>query len=105
VKKTICTCLVLCLTSVALATEVSWTRFKGTVKALNYKTGQITVQNAEGDLISLKVDKDIKIVKNKGEIFLESVNLDDKVTLLYLPSNPKSEQALEEEKTEDWKKK
>ena len=106
-KTILCLCLTL-LTSVALATEVQWTRFKGTVKSLNYKTSSITIQNADGDLFSLKLDKDVKIKKDKGEVSLDSVELDDKITLLYLPSNPKNEAALEgEEKLDEgqpWKK-
>ena len=80
--------LLLLLASFSSASNVEWTRFKGKVKATNGKTQSITIQNAEQDLITIKVDLDVQIIKDKEEVNLREVQIDDKVTLLYQPKAP-----------------
>jgi hypothetical protein len=79
--------------------EVDWTRFKGTVKGLNLKSNRITVQNAEGDLLGLQVNDDVKILRGKesAEVKLGDVRLDDRVILIHIPADkPKQEESFEE---------
>lgn len=89
--------LIAVLTNIGLAADVYWARFTGRVKGLNGKTSFITIQNKEGDLVSVKTDTDVTILKGKDEVGLGDVRIDDKVTLLYSPKaasvNPTEEPA------------
>lgn len=68
--------------------EVQWSRFKGKVKGINGKTSLITIQNGEGDLITVKVDDDVEILDGKDAKHLRDLSIDDKVTLVYSPKAP-----------------
>jgi hypothetical protein len=80
--------ILLLAAAVANATEVSWSRFKGKVKATNGKTSMVTIQNGEGDLIALKVDADVRVLRGKDDVKLGDLSIDDKVTLVYEPKAP-----------------
>jgi hypothetical protein len=77
--------LTLLLTHPVFGSDVLWSRFKGTVKAINGKTAMVTIQNAEGDLITVKVDADVILGRGKEEIKLSDLKIDDKLILLFVP--------------------
>jgi hypothetical protein len=79
--------IVLIVSAIAEA-DVQWSRFRGKVKGINGKAGTVTIQNAEGDLITIKVDADVQIERGKEMAKLNDLTIDDKVTLLYLPKAP-----------------
>jgi hypothetical protein len=88
--------IVLCfLVSSAYAADVEWSRLRGTVKALDFKAQRITIQNHEGDLLSILVTPDVHIAEGKSdtEIPIKDVHLDAKVTLTRIPAadKPKEE--------------
>jgi len=68
--------------------DVLWSRFKGTVKAINGKTSTVTIQNSEGDLITVKIDADVILGRGKEEIKLSDLKIDDKLILLFVPKAP-----------------
>ena len=75
------------------AAPVEWTRFKGTVKALDQKAKKVTLANKDGDIFTVLVDNDVIVVVGKEERQLKDVGLDDKVTLLRIPkADPPKEQ-------------
>lgn len=84
-KKLICAVAVVFVVGVVSGADVSWTRFKGKVKAIDQKASKITIQNAEGDLIGIKVDPDVSITCGKEVRTLKDVAIDEKVTLMFLP--------------------
>lgn len=71
--------------SAAFGSEISWSRFKGTVKAIDYKASTLTIQNSEGDLVGIKVNGDVTIRQGKDDVPLSKVQIDDKVTLFFAP--------------------
>ena len=67
---------------IAVALCVEWTRFSGTVKAVNLKASTVTLQDKNGDLFTIPVDYQVNIVEKSGDIrALKDVHLDEKVTL------------------------
>ena len=94
-KNKFTSCLV--AAAVACAAGVQWTRFTGTVKAINLKTASVTLQLKGGDLVTVPVDYQVKI-KEKGDIFreLKDLQLDDKVTLTLVPSEQSKEESFGE---------
>jgi len=73
---------------------IDWTRFSGTVKAVNLKDSTVTIQNKDGDLITIPIDYQTKITERRGELKgLAALELDEKVTLIRRPSvePPKTE--------------
>jgi len=80
--------LILGLSAVmAISSEVQWTRFKGEVKALDFKKNLVTIQNKDGDLFTITVDKDIVVVRDKADIEFADVRIDDKIVLMRIPSD------------------
>lgn len=77
----------------AHAADVAWSRFRGTIKAVNHKTGVVTLQNKDGDVFNIKVDADVTVVVGKEERAFKDVRIDDKVTLLYAPKVPLPKEA------------
>jgi len=72
------------------ASDVQWTRFRGQVKAVNYKTATLTLES-NGDLVTVKIDDDVTILRGKEAIDkISGVLIDDKVTLIYAPKAPAS---------------
>jgi hypothetical protein len=66
---------------------VEWTRLSGTVKGINLRSSTLTIQNRDGDLLTVPVDYQVKIVEKHGEIRdLKALALDEKVTLLRVPA-------------------
>lgn len=66
---------------------IDWTRFSGTVKALNMKESTVTIENRDGDLIVIPIDFQVKITEKRGEIRpLSGLALDEKVTLTRVQS-------------------
>ena len=76
------------LASVVRGSEVEWSRLKGTIRQVNYKTSTISIQDESGDLFKLKIDGDVTIQMGKQDKALKDVKLDDKVTLIYSPKAP-----------------
>jgi hypothetical protein len=70
--------------TVCRASEVQWTRFRGKVKAVNYKTSTLTLDSG-GDLVTVKLDDDVMILEGKEAVQPSGVLIDDKVTLIYAP--------------------
>ncbi len=66
------------------ASDVQWTRFRGKVKAVNYRASTLTLDSG-GDLITVKIDDDVTIFSGKDPVQLNSVLIDNKVTLIYAP--------------------
>lgn len=61
---------------------IDWTRLSGVVKAINLKDSTVTIQNRDGDLLTVPVDYQVSIEEKHGEIRnLKSLKLDEKVTL------------------------
>jgi len=78
------------------ASEIQWTRLKGTVKAANSKTQMLTIADPQGDLLSLHIDGDIDVMAGKDAVGkLSDLKLGDKVTLLYNPKAPAPKDAEE----------
>lgn len=75
------------------AVDVEWTRLRGTVKAINLKSSSLTIQNGDGDLISVPIDYQVKILEKRGDITtLGRLQLDQKVMLIRIPiEKPKEE--------------
>jgi len=81
---------------------VDWTRFRGTVKAINQKDSTVTILNKDGDLIVIPVDYQVKIEEKHGEQRgLLNLQLDEKVTLIRTPRAdvPKTESFEEMNRT------
>ena len=73
----------------AAAMCIEWVRFSGTVKAINLKTSTITIQNRDGDLITIPIDYQVQIADKGGDIRqLKALVLNEKVTLTRTPSEP-----------------
>ena len=88
--------LLLFLVAMANASDVNWTRFTGKVKSIDLKSSKITIQNAEGDLITVKFDDDVMLYQGKTSKVLSDIGMDEKVTLVYMPRPPKPKEAGEE---------
>ena len=78
------------------ASDVSWTRFKGSVKQIDLKANTIQIQDNEGNLVKLKVDEDVMLLKGKETVLLSNVGVDEKVTLVYMPRPPKPKDTSDE---------
>ena len=73
--------------------DVEWTRFKGTVKAINLKASTITIQNSDGDVFTVPIDYQVLITdtKRKAPHVLKDIQLNDKVTLIKVISDKPKE--------------
>jgi hypothetical protein len=80
--------LVVLMATVAAGADVEWTRFKGKVKNVNQKASTLTIQNGEGDLITVKITGDVQIIDGKEFVPIGQVAMDQKVTLVYAPKPP-----------------
>jgi hypothetical protein len=89
--------VILAVSAVSHASNVEWTRFKGKVKNVNGKASTVTIQNGEGDLVTIKVTEDVTILSGRDVVGLGKVRIDDKVTLLYEPRAPEAKDAEEPE--------
>lgn len=87
--------LILLTLSLNAFADVEWTRFKGTVKAVNLKAHTLTIQNTDGDLFTIPIDYQVTIVDRKNVMRdLKDVQFDTKVVLLRVISEKPT--ALEE---------
>jgi len=76
---------------------IDWTRLAGTVKAINLKDSSITIQNRDGDLLTVPIDYQIKITEKHDELrSIGNLHLDDKVTLIRIQSLPVKDENMEE---------
>ncbi len=68
---------------------VEWTRLSGTIKGINLKASTLTIQNRDGDLLTIPIDFQITITEKHDELrSIRTVHLDEKVTLLRVPAEP-----------------
>lgn len=94
--------LLLLCASLSQASEIQWTRLRGTVKAINARTQMLTIQNPDGDLLTMHIDADVEMLNGKDPILkLQDFKLGDKVTLLY---NPKAPAPKDSEDTPEFKR-
>lgn len=71
---------------------VDWTRLTGRVKGINLRETALTIQNRDGDLLTVPIDYQVKIVESHGEIRdLKHIELDEKVTLTRIPAEKPKE--------------
>jgi hypothetical protein len=74
---------------VACTPCIEWTRFSGIVKAVNLKSSTVTIQLKGGDLVTIPVDYQVRLHEKRDELRgLKDLVLDEKVTLLRVPSDP-----------------
>lgn len=88
---------IMMMAATAFASDVSWTRFKGTVKMLDLDKNRVTIQNESSDLITIPVDGNVRIFEGKDQVALDKLKLDDKIMLQYIPINQKLIQQMEQE--------
>ncbi len=70
------------LVAVACATCLEWTRLSGVVKGVNLKDSTVTIQNREGDFLTVPIDYQVSMIAKSGEArTIKTVKLDDKITL------------------------
>ncbi len=82
---------------VACTPCIDWTRLAGTVKAINLKESSVTIQNRDGDLLTIPVDYQIKITEKHGELrSLANLQLDEKVTLIRIQSVQPKDETMDE---------
>lgn len=78
---------------VACSPGVEWTRLKGRVKAVNLKSHSLTIENKDGDLLTIPIDYQVKMMDKAGVLHvLKDIQLDDKLILTRTPE----EQPLED---------
>lgn len=66
---------------------VEWTRFEGRVKAVNLRASSVTIQNRDGDLITIPIDYQVKIIeKHDEQRGLKDLVLDEKIILTRVPA-------------------
>jgi Cu/Ag efflux protein CusF len=87
---------VIILAGSLMASDVQWTRFRGTVKALDLDKGRVTIQDESGDLLGIPVDANVRIFEGKDQVSIDKLQLDAKIQLQYIPVNQKALQALQE---------
>lgn len=72
----------LIFTLVVCVTCLEWTRLTGTVKGINLKDQTVTIQNRDGDLLTVPVDYQVTMIEKHDEIrSLKTLHLDEKITL------------------------
>lgn len=80
--------VVLLTAAVVCAPAVDWTRFQGTVKSINLKAQTLTLAESSGDLFTIPIDYQVKIIEKKAIKRLVDIELDAKVTLVRTPAEP-----------------
>jgi hypothetical protein len=71
------------LVAAACVPCLEWTRLTGTVKIVNLRDSTVTIQNRDGDLLTVPIDYQIKMVEKHGETReLKGLSLDEKITLI-----------------------
>lgn len=65
---------------------VEWTRLSGKVKGINLKDSTVTIQDRDGDLLTVPVDYQVKLIERHEEMRdLKHLVLDEKITLTRTP--------------------
>lgn len=73
---------------------LEWTRLSGVVKAINLRDSTVTIQNRDGDLLTVPVDYQVKVIEKKGELrALKDLALDEKIILTRVVSEKPKEDA------------
>lgn len=71
---------------------LEWTRMTGTVKSVDLKDSTVTIENREGDLFTVPIDKWQTRIMKKGSdlvgIGLKDLKLDEKVTITRIQAEP-----------------
>ncbi len=71
---------------------VEWTRLSGTVKAINLRDATVTIQNRDGDLLTVPVDYQVRMTAKHDETRdLKHLALDEKITLTRIVSEKPKE--------------
>lgn len=77
----------LLIAAVVCSACIDWTRLSGTVKAINLKDSNVTIQMKDGAILTVPVDYQVKITERHGELRgLANLQLDEKITLIRIPS-------------------
>ncbi len=85
------------IAAVVCSACIDWTRLSGTVKAINLKDSTVTIQNRDGDLLSVPIDYQVKMTEKNGELRnLGNLKLDEKITLIRIQSLPVKDDTFEE---------
>lgn len=85
------------LAAVICSACIDWTRFSGTVKGINLKDSSITIQNKDGDLITIPIDYQVKITERRGELRgIASLELDEKIVLIRRQSAEQKTETFDE---------
>lgn len=72
---------------------LEWTRLAGTVKGINLKESTVTIQNHDGDLLTIPVDYQVFIVdKHRDPLELKKLALDEQITLIRTPQEKPSDE-------------
>ena len=70
------------LIAAACVACLEWTRLSGTVKSVNLKDQTVTIQNRDGDLLTVPVDYQVTMIEKHDEMrSLKTLHLDEKITL------------------------
>jgi len=71
---------------------LEWTRLSGTVKSVDQTQSTITIQNKEGDLLTVPIDYQVTIMEKHDELrSMKTVRLDEKVVLTRIRSDKPKE--------------
>lgn len=66
---------------------VEWTRLTGVVKTVNLRDSTVTIQNRDGDLLTVPVDYQVKVNTKHEELrALKDLVLDEKIVLIRVVS-------------------
>jgi hypothetical protein len=72
----------LIFTLAVCAACIDWTRLTGTVKSVNLKDSTVTIENRDGDLLTIPVDYQVTMKEKHDELRgLRTLHLDEKITL------------------------
>ncbi len=73
--------------AIACSPCVEWTRLAGKVKAINLRDSTVTIQDHDGDLMTVPIDYQVVIMRNKNELMKNAryLALDDKIILIRTP--------------------
>ena len=67
----------------ACAVCLDWSRLTGTVKGINLRDSTVTIQNRDGDLLTIPVDYQVFISdKHRDPIEFKKLVLDEQITLI-----------------------
>ncbi len=83
--------------AIACSPCIDWTRLSGTVKAINLKESTVTIQNRDGDLMTIPVDYQVKMTEKHDEMrTIHNLKLDEKITLIRIQSIQPKDESMDE---------